>query len=160
MAVEIVKAGPEAVEGLRDLWLELHRHHQRVQPGWPYKDDAASWEARRAEYRRWLQGEGFVLLAKEGGETLGYALVDVRTDPDDTFAADDRAAHIRSLLVRPEGRGQGLGTRLLDAVDAELAALSVRDVWIDALADNTQAIALYEKRGFRPAVLYLARLPR
>ncbi|WP_170201322.1 GNAT family N-acetyltransferase [Actinocorallia herbida] len=158
MSVEIVKAGPEVVDELRDLWLELHHHHQRVQPGWRYKDDEDSWRVRREEYLRWLSGDGFVLLARQDGELVGYALVDVRTDADDTWVSDDRAAHIRSLLVRPEGRGHGLGTGLLDAIDTELAALGVQDVWIDALAANDRAIGLYEQRGFRPAVLYLARL--
>lgn len=158
MSVEIAKKGAGAVDGLRDLWLELHHHHQRVQPGWTYKDDDASWAARRAAYVRWLSGDGFVLLARRDGEPVGYALVDVRTEPDDTWASDDRVAHIRSLLVRPGGRGEGLGTRLLDRIDAELDALGVRDVWIDALAANDRAIDLYERRGFRPAVLYLARL--
>ncbi|MDX6740384.1 GNAT family N-acetyltransferase [Actinocorallia sp. A-T 12471] len=158
MGVEIVKVGPEAVDDLRELWLELHHHHQRVQPGWRYKDDEASWLARRAEYGGWLDGDGFALLAREGDKTVGYALVEVRTDPDDTWVSADRIAHIHSLLVRPEGRGHGVGTSLLDAVDTELAALGVKDVWIDALAANTDAITLYERRGFRPAVLYLARL--
>ncbi|GAB3672993.1 hypothetical protein GCM10027589_42720 [Actinocorallia lasiicapitis] len=157
MSTEIVKGGVEVVDRLRGLWLELHRHHQDVQPGWVYKDDEASWEGRRAEYLRWLAGGGFVLLAEKDGEPVGYALVEVVDAPDDTWVAGDRSAHIHSLLVTPGGRGEGLGTRLLDRIDEELAAEGIEDVWIDALVGNEQAIKLYERRGFRPAVLYLAR---
>jgi ribosomal protein S18 acetylase RimI-like enzyme len=34
----------------------------------------------------------------------------------------------------------------------------VRDVLIGALVTNTDAIRLYERRGFRPAWLYMLRL--
>ncbi|GAA3209054.1 GNAT family N-acetyltransferase [Actinocorallia longicatena] len=159
MSVEISKAGAEAVERLRGLWLELHHHHQSVQPGWEYKGDEASWEARREAYLRRLAGDGsFVLLAEDAGELVGYLLVEVKTEPDDTWTGDDRFAHVHSLSIVPAGRGQGLGTRLLDRMEEELAADGVEDIWIDALTGNEQAIKLYERRGFRPAVVYLAKL--
>ena len=57
----------------------------------------------------------------------------------------------------PDARGRGIGTLLLDAVDAELAARGIGDMVIGAVAQNTDAIRLYERRGFRTAWTVLTR---
>jgi len=67
-------------------------------------------------------------------------------------------AEIETLLVHTDARGAGLGSGLLDRIDAELAAEGVADVFIGAVLTNTDAIRLYERRGFRPAWVYMLRL--
>ena len=57
----------------------------------------------------------------------------------------------------PELRGSGLGTRLLDAVDAELDQRDIEDMLIGAVVTNGDAIRLYERRGFVPAWVYMTR---
>ena len=57
-------------------------------------------------------------------------------------------------------RGSGLGSALLDAVDDRLAADGVHDQAIGAIAPNTAAIRLYERRGFRPAWLQMTQFER
>lgn len=59
--------------------------------------------------------------------------------------------------IAPEERGQGIGTRLLDAVDTELERLGIGDLFIAALVGNEGAVRLYERRGLRPVMTYLAR---
>jgi ribosomal protein S18 acetylase RimI-like enzyme len=160
----ITRAGAEALDRLRPLWLELHRHHQAVGgPALgPYVDDAASWTARRALYADFLAAGGFAVLAERGDELVGYAMVAVKTSAetelDDTWRAGARVAEIETLSVAPAARGQGIGSALLDAVDAELSAQGIDDVLIAAFVTNSDAIRLYERRGFRPASLHLIRL--
>jgi hypothetical protein len=43
MAARIVLAGPERIDELRPLWLQLHHHHQSVSPVQPFVDDETSW---------------------------------------------------------------------------------------------------------------------
>ena len=52
----ISRAGAEALDRLRPLWLALHHHHQAVggERLGPYVDDDASWAARRALYEEFL----------------------------------------------------------------------------------------------------------
>ena len=76
----------------------------------------------------------------------------------DTWETGERVAEIESLSVAPAARGAGIGSALLDRIDAELEAEGVRDVLIGALVTNAGAIRLYERRGFRPAWLYMFRL--
>lgn len=164
MDVRITRAGAEAIDRLRPLWLELHRHHQAVggpRLG-PYVDDNASWTARRALYEAFLAAGGFAVLAERGDELAGYAMVAVKTagetEFEDTWVSGERVAEIETLSVAASARGQGIGGALLDRVDAELAAEGIGDVLIAAFATNHDAIRLYERRGFRPASLYLIRL--
>ena len=164
MTVTINRKGAEVLDDLRPLWLALHHHHQAVggERLGPYVDDDASWAARRVLYTEYLAGGGFVLLAERDGAPVGYAMVAIKTSAetelDDTWQARERVAEIETLVVSPEARGAGLGSALLDAVDAELAGMGIDDVLIAAFVTNTEAIRLYERRGFRPASLYMIRL--
>jgi ribosomal protein S18 acetylase RimI-like enzyme len=162
--IEITRAGAEALDRLRGLWLELHHHHQAVGGAalGPYVDDDASWAARRALYKGFFAGGGFAVLAERAGELIGYAMVAIKTSEetelDDTWRAAARVAEIETMSVAPAERGAGIGSALLDRVDAELEAEGIRDVLIAAFVTNADAIRLYERRGFRPASLYMIRL--
>ena len=164
MSTTVTRAGAEALDHLRPLWLVLHHHHQAVGgPALgPYVDDEASWAARRSLYAGFLARGGFAVLAERDGRLAGYAMVAVtpveETLMPDTWRTGDRVAEIETLVVDPAARGVGLGTALLDRVDEELASEGVADVLIGAIVTNTDAIRLYERRGFRPAWLYLLRL--
>jgi ribosomal protein S18 acetylase RimI-like enzyme len=169
--VVITRAGAEVLDRLQPLWLELHHHHQAVagEALRPYVDDAYSWASRRAMYARFLAAPhgSFVLLAERAGAgaaapvLLAYAMVAVTpvedTWVDDTWRTGPLVAEIETLSVAPEGRGQGLGSALLDRVDAELEAVGIADVVVGAFAANAGALRLYERRGFRPTWNYLSR---
>jgi ribosomal protein S18 acetylase RimI-like enzyme len=88
---------------------------------------------------------------------VGYAFVRLEQGADDTFPIGERYAELYSLSVAPEWRGQGLGTRLLDFVDAELASRGIRDLIVSVMLGNTDAQRLYERRGLRPAEIVLYR---
>jgi GNAT superfamily N-acetyltransferase len=160
----IARAGAEALDQLEPLWLELHHHHQAVggkQLG-PYVTDEVSWPLRRKLYAEVLDGGGFLLLAHDEAGLAAYAVVAVTDAADsllgDTWRTGTRVAEIETLLVLPRARGAGLGSALLDRVDDELAREGVDDVFIGAVLTNTDAIRLYERRGFRPAWVYMLRL--
>jgi ribosomal protein S18 acetylase RimI-like enzyme len=162
--VAIHRAGAEALDRLRPLWLELHHHHQVVggpRLG-PYVSDDASWAARRELYAEFFAAGGFAVLAEREDELVGYAMVAIKTSAetelDDTWVSGRRVAEIETLSVLPAARGAGVGGALLDRVDAELAAAGIDDVLIAAFVTNLDAIRLYERRGFRPASLYMIRL--
>jgi ribosomal protein S18 acetylase RimI-like enzyme len=163
--VVITRAGVEVLDRLEPLWLELHHHHQAVAgPALqPYVGDAHSWAARRAMYEGFLAAPhgSFVLLAERGDELVAYAMVAIvpveETWVDDTWRTGPLVAEIETMSVAEGERGRGLGSALLDRIDDELAELGVGDVVVGAFAANTGALALYERRGFRPTWLYMSR---
>ena len=52
------------------------------------------------------------------------------------------------IFVRDTARGQGVGTRLLDAICHEARARGYTELRLDVINSNTRAKALYERRGF------------
>jgi ribosomal protein S18 acetylase RimI-like enzyme len=157
MTIEL--AGRGSVDGVRALWIELHRHERSVAPGLPLiADDEVSWRRRRALYAAWLDArQGFLALAHNRTSVVGYAFVRLEQGSNDTFPIGDRYAELYSLSVSPEWRGRGIGTRLLDFVDAELASRGIHDLIVSVMLGNSDAQRLYERRGLRPAEIVLYR---
>jgi ribosomal protein S18 acetylase RimI-like enzyme len=150
--------GP-GIDLLEPLWLSLYDHHRSVHPG-PYRPREDSWPHRRRQYEQILgDPQAFVVLAEGAEGLLGYAMVSLHEGPDDTWPTGDRYAEVETLVVAPEARGAGIGTALLDRVDAELAGIGVTVVAIGVVPGNDTALALYENRGFRPMVTKLMRFP-
>ncbi|SMY06843.1 GNAT family N-acetyltransferase [Flavimaricola marinus] len=52
------------------------------------------------------------------------------------------------IFVDPAARGQGVGSRLLEAVAQEAAARGYSELRLDVIDSNGRARALYERRGF------------
>jgi ribosomal protein S18 acetylase RimI-like enzyme len=101
-----------------------------------------------------------VSLRIDRHETFVASLADGDTSGVDAFVEAMREgdhAHIVAFYTRPGARGQGIGSALLDRVDAALAYAGVADVVVGAFAANAGALALYERRGFRPTWNYLSR---
>jgi ribosomal protein S18 acetylase RimI-like enzyme len=98
------------------------------------------------------------VLARRDGAAAGYALVRVHEGADDTWATGDRIAELESIAVLPAERRRGLGTLLLDAVDARLADLGIADVVVAVLVGNDAAESLYRRRGWVPAMTKMIRL--
>jgi GNAT superfamily N-acetyltransferase len=105
-------------------------------------------------------GEDVVLIAQRDGRAVGYAFLHLHHGPDDTWPVEGRWGEVVSLSVLPGERGSGIGTRLLDAVDAELEARGVHDLQVDVMAGNADALRLYQRRGLMPAELVLFRFGR
>jgi ribosomal protein S18 acetylase RimI-like enzyme len=162
-APRIVKGSIEDLPSLEPLWVAVHRAHAAAMPELaPYVSDAETWAERRVLYASVLaKPDTVLLLARDGEELIGYALAHVEPVEDtwiaDTWRTGRRVAEIESLSVLPEHRGRGIGSALMDAVDRELEALGIGDVFVGALAGNEDALRLYRRRGFRPTWLYLSR---
>jgi ribosomal protein S18 acetylase RimI-like enzyme len=161
--ISIQRGGADDVAALRELWLELHHHHAQVAPqSGEFTDDATSWRVRSASYREWLAEDprSFLLLAREGQQLVGYAVVRVfesGADLRDSWVVPEVVAELETMLVTAAARNSGLGSRLLDEVDAELARLGITEVLVGLMPGNDGAQRLYERRGFRPRWLVLAR---
>ena len=121
-------------------------------------DDETSWQKQAGASTSTASSspDAFLLLLRRAGDLIGYALVAVEPDGDvlwsDTWQVGDKVAGARDRLRRPEERGHGLGSLLLDVVDAELEARGIHDLAVGAVPGNTAALRLYERRGFLPDV--------
>jgi ribosomal protein S18 acetylase RimI-like enzyme len=160
--VAIERGGADDVPALRDLWLELHHHHQEVAPqSGEFVGDEESWRVRSSEYREWLADRrSFLLVARLGGRAVGYSVVRVMesgSELRDAWRVPEVIAEIETMVVSASFRGRGLGSRLLDEIDAELERQGITEVVVGLMPGNDGAQRLYERRGFQRRWLLLAR---
>ncbi len=85
----------------------------------------------------------FVALDEKSGEFIGAIFVERSVG----FKSPN-AAYIRSLFVRPESQGKGLGRELMRRSMNVLKAARIEFVTIQVHTNNQPAIALYTDEGF------------
>ncbi len=148
--IAIDRLDPADIELVGPLWRQLMDHVAAL-PGAlvPVRPSDESWELERREMLATLAGEAFVLVARRRDEVVGYAYVCVE-GPDPVWYTGDKHAVLAALCVDARERGDGVGTTLMDAVDAELDRLGIEDVEIGVDQGNSVAARLYERRGYRP----------
>jgi ribosomal protein S18 acetylase RimI-like enzyme len=145
------------------LWIAVHHRHAETMPELaPYVSDDESWAVRRELYEELLaKPDTLLLLVFDGAAAIGYGLAHVMDLEDswipDTWQTGQRIGEIESLSVLPEYRGSGLGSVLLDRLETHLRARGARDLVLGVVPGNDDAIRLYQRRGYRPAWLYLSR---
>src|ERR1700688_2066396 len=161
--VKLRRGSISDLDSLEPLWVGVHRRHIESMPELaPYLDDQETWTARRALYLDLMaSAETVLLLASFDGNLVGYGLAHVmnvdQTWVADTWRTGQRIGEIESLAVLSTHRGRGIGTQLLVALEAELEAIGVRDLILGVVPDNTAAIRLYKRHGYRPTWSYLSR---
>lgn len=98
-----------------------------------------------------------MLAAEAQDGYVGYALVRIRSGSDfaASWNASERLAELVILAVHPDWRGQGVGSALLDAVEARLRELNVQYMVISVVTTNDDAMRLYSRRGAEPFVTEL-----
>lgn len=82
---------------------------------------------------------GLFLVASLDGNTVGCAGLQ---------HLDDRTSEIKRMWVSPAARGRGLAKRLLSRLEAEALAGGRTVVVLDTNATLTEAISLYQRRGY------------
>lgn len=153
------------LSSLKPLWVAVHHQHVESMPQLaPYVDDPTTWAHRAKLYLELLNKAGTILLLAEiDGKRVGYGLAHI-LEPEETWVADtwvtgSKIGEIESISVLPDYRNQGIGTRLLDRLEQELADAGVSDLILGVLPGNAAAIRMYERRGFQSTWLYLSRFP-
>jgi|AraplaMF_Col_mMF_1032025.scaffolds.fasta_scaffold00132_8 ribosomal protein S18 acetylase RimI-like enzyme len=160
MTLEPMQA--EDIDRLAPLWLGLHAHHRRVAPQLaPFVDDELSWASRRRQYSDVMSGNWFGYIACDGEEDVGYLLCAERPMQwNATFAVPATLWELVTIFVKGDRRGQGVGSRLLAAMEDRIRISDVQTRLIGVIPDNRAAVALYKSRGYRPTWLMQTRFQR
>jgi len=112
---------------------------------------AAHWSER--QYQDLLDNAGqaarLVLIAESSPDDAG------RFDPAAPILGFLIAHHLapewelENIVVAPEARGQGVGTRLMGGLLARASQTNSQAVFLEVRESNVAAISLYEKLGFQ-----------
>ena len=118
---------------------------------------ALEWEGEFTHFRR-LYAEAYA-SAKRGSAVLWVAELAsskiigqlfVQLNSARTELADGRTrAYVYGFRIKPEYRGMGLGTHVMRIVEGDLRERGFRKVCLNVGRENTAALRLYERLGYR-----------
>ncbi|MFC3500639.1 GNAT family N-acetyltransferase [Micromonospora krabiensis] len=136
-----------------------------------YAEEVARHRGYPPDAARDLAATQIAGLLPDGVATAGVLLRVARVDdvqvgwiwvtlPGPGEASPGRA-WIHNIEVDPAHRGRGHARRMIQLMEAELAARGVPELGLNVFGSNTVAIGLYESLGFRVAAQQMVKpLPR
>ena len=158
-AYEISPGSAADIPALKAAFLSLHEQHRELSAVALTEPDGRAWAERIRTYKQYFTADQALLyLARIGGRCVGYAFTVLHPGCDDTFPLGAGYAELYTLAVLPESRGLGIGTALLDVVDAALADAAIPNLTVAVMAQNDAAIRLYRHRGLVPGELIMYRI--
>lgn len=111
--------------------------------------------SRDAFERHMLEAATTILVAESNDHLLGY----IHAVHGQSHPAIDAhlPVEIVRLYVQPRFAAQGIGTALLEQVEAQEAGTGADVAWLTAWSGNHRALRFYERRGYadRGPVLYV-----
>lgn len=102
------------------------------------------------------------LLSEPGAEAF-VATVDnapvgvIAVRPDSDYFTGHPRAYVETLVVAGEAEGKGIGRALMRYAEEWARAHDCREVVLDVFAGNHGAIAFYERSGYRPDHIRMAK---
>lgn len=95
--------------------------------------------------------------AEKGPAVVGYVTVKVVETPRDPAMTPRRRAHVETVVVDEEHRGDGVGTALMRAAAAWARRREAEELVLTVWSDNAAAEALYRRLGYQPIARILRR---
>lgn len=94
-------------------------------------------EQRRQEFARIAEGKSVAFFAEIDGLVEGSVQLRLAE-------RDQTEGRVHALIVQREKRREGLGTKLMEAVEAEAQERGYRRLWLTVHSDNEPAIRFYK----------------
>jgi ribosomal protein S18 acetylase RimI-like enzyme len=99
-----------------------------------------------------------IYVAEQAGAVVGYAYAGL--EPQSWKELRDPAGFIHDVVVDDSARGQGIGTRLVEAAAAWLEEHDAPRVMLWTAEKNPAAQRLFERAGFRRTMIEMTRESR
>ena len=153
MARSQIAVRPFSAEDQQFLTRVAPRIHpgQTVSPRDPEALDQFFSDLQRGKLLTEPGAEAFV--ATIDGEPCGV----VSVHPDTDYFTGHPRAYVDILVVAREAEGKGVGRALMDRVERWARDRAFREVVLDVIAGNQGAIAFYERQGYRPDHIRMAK---
>jgi ribosomal-protein-alanine N-acetyltransferase len=92
------------------------------------------------------------LVAELEGKLIGYVMCRIEYGFSHLRRLGlARKGHIVSIAVREQHRGKGVGTLLMRASQEAMLAKAATEAYLEVRVTNSEAVALYQKLGYRSA---------
>lgn len=136
---EITVASAADLDDVRELWRE-YWESQHLPP-----DFQGFTDERNALPGVYAPPAGRLLIARIGGSAVGTGAFRPLTA---------RACEAKRMFVRPQYRGRGAATALLERLVKEARACGYSEMYADTLPPMTDALCLYNRYGFVEVASY------
>jgi ribosomal protein S18 acetylase RimI-like enzyme len=160
-AVDIRTPEPGDADALVDLWVALasgqqeYGSHLRAGPNRSRVRDVL---ARYAATDRLLvalapstatdtDSSSIADDADQETDIVGFVMFRIRADD---YEVDRERGLVENLFVVPDCRGEGVGSDLLSAAEAQLRERGVEAISLEAMAENHAARRFYRRHGYEP----------
>lgn len=137
-------ARPEDRTAIERLAQQVHRLHVQWRPDIYVLADEMWSQSRFDDAVSHRQ----LFAAKDEDTVLGYVLIKIR-DYDMTGHVKRRVLLIDEICVDESRRNQGIGTEMMIEVRAIANAFGCTDMQLGVYPQNNEALAFYQKCGFR-----------
>lgn len=132
---------PESAALLLQWSLKLWRSNSI--PGFSEEDWTDFYErAKTADFNTWRgAGQELIYVAKSGNQVVGTIAL---TDFDDLEEYRRLTPWVAAFIVNPQLRGQGFGTKILEALEKQAASLGIGTLYLWTEDQKS----FYTKRGY------------
>ncbi len=141
--VDIREATPADAPGIQEIARRsCHAAYDDLLGESAVRDLVASWyDPERLVTDDIRPGDRPLFVADRAGTLVGFA----EARPAEV---EDRLAHLYRIYVAPEWWGDGVGSALLDRLEAVLAEQGFDRLRVSVLADNDIGVQFYERKAF------------
>lgn len=140
-------ANKDDIEAICLLSNEINGEHHVAMPDTfaevsEFNRDADYWLAYMA------RDESNILVIENEGRLLGLAAVSIPTGPRPSFLKAKKVCTLSTVVIASSARRQGLGRRLIDAVEHYAHENGASEVLLEVMQFNQSAINFYRAMGY------------
>lgn len=151
--MEIRLATVNEIPGMIDLLQQVGEVHHQIRPDL-FRRGAQKYS--ESDLAQLLQDETRPIFgAVDNGRLLGYCFCIIEEVKDNPVLCDAKTLYIDDLCVDEAYRGQGIATRLYDAVSSYAKSIGCASVTLNVWCGNDNAMRFYESRGMKPRKIYM-----
>jgi GNAT superfamily N-acetyltransferase len=144
VSVIVRTAGRRDLDAIHALWRELREEQAKADPRLALARES---DVQAREHREVILADPRtrLLVAEEGGDVLGY--LHAQVDQLDPVYARARVGRLVDVVVRPDHRRQGVGTRLLEGGRDWLRSLGLVEMRVSVPVFADGAERFFQRSG-------------
>lgn len=144
--IKIIKAEERHISDICKLWPELMHFHQDIDPIFTPRDGTVP-DFEENQVRRLMKSEnGLVLVAVDGGRSVGYSLSEIR-EPVKLLKRKE-FGYVYDMAVTAGYRRRGIGEKMFIEILKWFRSRDIDRVELEVAAKNQVAYSFWKKRGF------------
>ena len=145
--MNIRKATPDDSLILSNLCMDVQKLHSDAHPE-VFKSPQSEDFAKDFFEKILINDTSFVFIAEENEEALGYVFCNLVERPESAILFARRHLMIEQISVRPQAQGRGVGSKLMNQVEATAREMNVPMVQLGSWDFNANAHGFFERLGY------------